>query len=431
MKPYQILIIALTLLPSALIHPSRLAAGEERTWSERELVERALEANPEIEALSESVEAAGHRRGAAGGFPDPMLSYSHFIESVETRLGPQRNVMQLVQPVPFPGKLSLMEEIAGFDTRIAEELLASTRFRIVKEVKTSYHSIVAIDLILRFLEEEDGLLQHYEDLVGTRLETGRAYQQDLLRVQIERLRLEERSLQYGQRRESLAFRLNTLLDIEPGTPLVIEQPGGMSAIDESPARLREIARNRPDLRATRHRIEKRSRSLSLVRKGYFPDFTLGMSYIDIGESPFDVPDSGRDAWNVTIGVKLPLWFGKIRAESRAERSSIRQLERILEAEERRVEAEIEDIYNQYRIALGLVTLYRESLVPRAEQSLRASEAGYITGEVDFLSLLDSERILLELRISLAEKVSEVEKRVAELEAAAGYGPAVYGPAVTE
>jgi cobalt-zinc-cadmium efflux system outer membrane protein len=421
MKTHHILIIVLSLVSGALIHPSRLTAGEERTWSESELVERALEANPEIEALSESVEAATHRRGAAGGFPDPMLSYSHFIESVETRLGPQRSVVQLVQPVPFPGKLSLMEKIAGFDARIAEEYLASTRLRIVKEVKTSYHSIVAIDRILRFLEEEDRLLQHYEDLVGTRLETGRAYQQDLLRVQIERLRIEERSLQYGQRRESLAFRLNTLLDL--GTPLALEPPGGMSTIDESPVRLREIARNRPDLRAARHRIEKRSRSLSLVRRGYFPDFTLGMSYIDIGESPFDVPDSGRDAWNVTIGVKLPLWFGKIRAESRAERSSIRHLERTLEAEERRIEAEIEDIYNRYRIALGLVTLYRESLVPRAEQSLKASEAGYITGEVDFLSLLDSERMLLELRISLAEKVSEVEQRVAELEAAAGYGPA--------
>lgn len=422
MKMHFIIIIILTIAWSSLAPSFRLMAGEERAWSVHELVERALEANPELEALAESAEAAGHRRGAAGGLPDPMLSYSHFIESVETRLGPQRNVLQLVQPVPFPGKLSLMEEVAGYDVRISEELLASARLRIVKEVRTSFHSIVAIDHILRFLEEEDRLLRHYEDLVGTRLETGRAYQQDLLRVQIERIRLEERSLLYEQKRQSLAFTLNRLLDLEPGAPLAIEPPEDISTIDESPKRLREIALNRPDLRAAKHRIEKRSHSLSLVRRGYFPDFTLGMSYIDIGESSFDVPESGRDAWNVTIGVKLPIWFGKIRAESRAERSSIRHLERIHEVEERRIEAEIEDIYNQYRIALGLVALYRENLLPRAEQSLRSSEAGYITGEIDFLSLLDSERMLLELRISLAEKVSEVEKRVAELEAAAGYDP---------
>lgn len=423
MKTHHILIIVLSLVSGAIAPSSRLTAGEERAWSVRELVERALSANLELAAFAESVEAADHRRGAAGGFPDPVLSYSHFIESVETRLGPQRSVLQLIQPVPFPGKLSLMEEIAGYDARIAEERLASARLGIVKEVKTSFHSIVAIDHILRFLDEEDRLLQHYEDLVGTRLETGRAYQQDLLRVQIERIRLEERSLQYEQRRESLAFRLNTMLDLEPGAPLAIEPPDGMSTIDESPERLKEIARNRPDLRAARHRIEQRTRSLSLVRRGYFPDLTLGMSYIDIGEASFDVPDSGRDAWNVMIGVKLPIWFGKIRSESRAERSSIRRLERIHEAEERRIEAEIEDIYNQYRIALGLVTLYRERFVPLSEQSLRASEAGYMAGEIDFLSLLDSERMLLEFRISLAEKISEVEKRIAELEAAAGYDPA--------
>ncbi|HER43189.1 MAG TPA: TolC family protein [Candidatus Eisenbacteria bacterium] len=362
---------------------------------------------------------AAARRAA---FPTPRSAIP-FIESVETRLGPQRNILQLVQPVPFPGKLSMRTEIAGYDARIAEERLAAARLRVVKEVKISYHSIAAIDRILRILEEEDRLLERWESLIGTRLETGGAYQQDLLRVQIERIRLEERSLRYDQRRESIAFGLNARLDIEPGAPVVIEPPDTMSTIDESPERLEEMALDRPDLRAARHRIEQRIHSLSLVRRGYFPDFMVGMTYIDIGEFPFDVPDSGRDAWNVMIGVRLPLWFGKIRAESRAEQSSIRYLERSRDAEERRVEAEIEDIYNQYRIALGLVTLYRESLVPRAEQSLRASEAGYMTGEIDFLSLLDSERMLLELRISLAERISDVEMRIAELEAAAGHDPA--------
>ncbi len=425
MKPFH-LIILFFFLSSQLVQHTGIAAGEERAWNLGEFIERALSANPELEALEESVEAAGHRSDAAGGFPDPTLSYSHFVESVETRLGPQRNVLQLVQPVPFPGKLSLRQEIAGYDALIAEERLASARLRIVKEVKVSYHSIAAIDRIIRLLDEEDRLLRHYEDIVGTRLETGRAHQQDLLKVQIERFRIEERSLQYQQRRESIAFGLNELLALEPGAPVLIEQPDTMSAMAASPAGLKEIARNRPDLRTVDHRIEQRSRSLSLVRRGYFPDITLGMSYIDIGDAPFDVPESGRDAWNVTIGVKLPVWFGKIRAESRAERSSIRHLERIREAEERRIDAEIEDIYNQYRIALGLVTLYRENLVPRAEQSLGASEAGYLTGEIDFLSLLDSERMLLELRISLAEKISEVEKHIAELEEAAGYDPFTAG-----
>ena len=125
MKKRVISFITLSLL---LIAPaSEVDSGEKRSWSIDELVERALSANPDVEALSESVGAARHRRDAAGGFPDPTLSYSHFIESVETRLGPQRNVLQLVQPVPFPGKLSLMKEIAGYEARIMEERLASAR----------------------------------------------------------------------------------------------------------------------------------------------------------------------------------------------------------------------------------------------------------------------------------------------------------------
>ncbi len=422
MKANPVRIILLLVVTSAFLPVSTPVFGEEEAWNVRELVERALSANPELRALEESIEAAGYRSDAAGGFPDPTLSYSYFIENIETRLGPQRSVLQLVQPLPFPGKLSLKEDIAAYDELIAEEHLSTAKLRIVREVRIFYHSIAAIDSVLHLLDDENRLLGRYEEIVGTRLETGKAYQQDLLKVQIERLRLEERALQYERRRESLAFKLNEILDFDPTAPVVIEPPGTMSVVATLPDRLKEIARNRPELRTVNHRIEQRRHSLSLVRRNYFPDIMLGLSYIDIGEAPFDVPDSGRDAWNVTIGVKLPIWFGKNKAASRAERSSIRRLERLREAEERRIETEIEDIYNQYRIALGLVTLYRESLVPRAEQSLSAAEAGYLTGDIDFLSLLDSERMLLELRISLAEKISEVEKHVAELEAAAGYGP---------
>ncbi len=144
-----------------------------------------------------------------------------------------------------------------------------------------------------------------------------------------------------------------------------------------------------------------------------------MSYFNIGEAAMDIPDSGRDAWNVTVGVRVPLWFGKIRNETRQHQSGIRRLERSYESARSLIMADIEDLYNQYRIASDLVTLYRDELLPRAEQSLEATETGYMTGEIDFLSLLDSERLLLALRIALAERKAEVEIRIAELEAVVG------------
>jgi cobalt-zinc-cadmium efflux system outer membrane protein len=399
------------------VMPPADAAGEGTEVGD--LVEEALASNPDLRALEEAIEAARHRAGAAGGFPDPTFSYSYFIEGIETRLGPQRSVLQLVQPVPFPGKLSLMEDIAGYDVLASEEQLRLARLEITKEVKIVFFSIVAVDEGIEMIEEIKRLLDRFEQIVETRLETGSTHQQNLLKIEIERLKLDERELEHRRRRESLVHRLNALLDREAGSPIEVSRRGGVVHISRSAAELVDLARNQPELRMAQYRIDQRTLSLSLSRRRFFPDFMVGMSYFDIGEAPIDVPESGRNAWNVTIGVKVPLWFGKIREETGEQRSMLRYLERSYDAERARIESRILDLHNRYRVALEIVELYIGRLLPRAEQALTAAEAGYISGEVDFLQLLDSERILLELGLELAERKAEVEEYLAELEFAVG------------
>jgi len=385
----------------------------------REYVEQALERNPELLALEENIETARFKAAVAGGYPDPVLSYSYFVDEIETRLGPQQSVLQLIQPVPFPGKLSLMEEIAGFEALVAEEYLQLARLKVTRKVKTACYSIAAVDEILGVIEQERSLLGRLEEVVATRLETGAAFQQDLLKIQIERLKLDERALEFKKKRNTLSSKLNALLNREAASPVVIDSPAYRGSIIETSAELRETALEQPELRSARHRIDQSNLSLSLTRRKYLPDFMLGMSYFSIGEAPMDIPDSGRDAWNVTVGVRVPLWFGKTRNEARQHKSRVRQLERSYESARSRILADIEDHYNQYRIAADLVALYRDELLPRAEQALEATETGYLTGVMDFLSVLDSERLLLALRITLAERKAEVEIRIAELEAIVG------------
>jgi cobalt-zinc-cadmium efflux system outer membrane protein len=416
---YRLSYLVTLLAVLALIAPAQCAGTERDEINVDKLVEEALAAHPELRALEAAVEAAKHRAMAAGGFPDPTISYSYFVENIETRFGPQRSILQLVQPIPFPGKLSLTADIAGFDVRAAEEQLRLARLNITRETKIAFYSIAAIDEILGTVNEVGLLLDRFEEIVKTRLETGRAHQQDILKVQIERLKLEERELEYRKRRESLVYRLNTLLDRETETPIDVLRRDGTPALAESLDELRELAHSQPELRLARHRIDQRNLSLSLSRKQRFPDFTVGMSYFNIGKAPMDVPESGQDAWNVTIGIKVPLWFGKIREETSGHRSMLRYLELSYEATRERIEAGIRDLYNQYSTALEIVLLYRDRLVPRAEQSLSAAEVGYMAGEVDVLSLLDSERLLLELGIALAERRADVEKRIAELESMVG------------
>jgi outer membrane protein TolC len=66
-----------------------------------------------------------------------------------------------------------------------------------------------------------------------------------------------------------------------------------------------------------------------------------------------------------------------------------------------------------------MSLFERVLLPQADQSLRSAEAAYSTGSIPVLELLDSERTLLEVRLSLAQFQTDYMKALAEMERAIG------------
>jgi outer membrane protein TolC len=408
-----IIIIIASLLP-------RIVRGQdEPVITLTELLETAMRLNPDVLAAEEAVHAGRHRAQVAGGYPDLFFGYTYFVESIETRLGPQQSVFNLVQPVPFPGKLSLKQRVAAYDAELLEQRLFLTKLNIRKAVKEAYYSIAAVEEVIASLQEVRDIVERLEGILTARLESGTVYEQDILKIQVEKLKIDERILNYEKRRRSLIAALNALVAREPHHQVRIEPIGAVTELPHTEEQLQDLALRRPELVSNELLIEKNERALSLAKRKYLPDFTLGASYFQIGKAPADIPRSGEDAWNISIGMQIPLWFGKVRSEVKERESMARHLERNLEAAKLRTKAEINDQYGQYLVALELLHLYTEDLVPRAKASLESALAGYMTGEVDFLSVLDSERLLVELGISLAERKAEVERRIAEIEALVG------------
>ena len=64
-------------------------------------------------------------------------------------------------------------------------------------------------------------------------------------------------------------------------------------------------------------------------------------------------------------------------------------------------------------------MYRYSLLPQAEQTFKASEIGYLAGKVDFLDLLDSERMVLLIKIGYYKTIADFGKSLAQLERVVG------------
>ena len=66
-----------------------------------------------------------------------------------------------------------------------------------------------------------------------------------------------------------------------------------------------------------------------------------------------------------------------------------------------------------------IALFENALVPQAEQALRATEEAYATGTTGVLDLLDSEEVLLDVRLGLARLRADYMQALADMERAIG------------
>lgn len=199
-----------------------------------------------------------------------------------------------------------------------------------------------------------------------------------------------------------------------------------AAIDTNEAELQEeavvdrVKMNNPGLQALSYLVEREEAAVRLANRLSLPSFSLGVDYIQTGEALNPgMPESGKDAWIVGASISLPIWFGKNgarRNEARARREAAQYA--ASDAENQLVAATTRILF-EYSDALRKTRLYRDGLVPKAQQALNASFVAYQSGEVDFLNVLDAQRQLLEFQLTVAREKVRLSTKLAHLETLIG------------
>jgi outer membrane protein TolC len=73
-----------------------------------------------------------------------------------------------------------------------------------------------------------------------------------------------------------------------------------------------------------------------------------------------------------------------------------------------------ELYN-FRDAERKIDLYRDTLVPKAQQSFTVIQKAFTAGKTDFLDVVDAERTLLEFELSYERALADRAQRLAKLE----------------
>ena len=103
-------------------------------------------------------------------------------------------------------------------------------------------------------------------------------------------------------------------------------------------------------------------------------------------------------------------------EAEARLAAAQETHRAIQAD---VDLAIRTVGLELQTVVEQIALYENALLPQAEQALRSTEEAYSTGTTGVLDLLDSDEVLLEVRLGLARLETDYMKALAAMERAIG------------
>ena len=373
--------------------------------------------NPGLEAAFNRWKAALEKPAQASSLPDPRFNYAYYIEEVETRVGPQQQKFGISQTFPWVGKLKLKGGTALEAANAEKEQYEKTRLHLFYRVKSAYYEYYYLGRAVAITKDHIKLLTNLESVARTRFKTGHASHTAVIQAQVELGKLDDRSRSLDSLREPIVAKLNAALKrpSDAFLPWPRTIPYDSQAFTDEEV-FEWLTQENPDLKRLDFLAKKEDLATKLARKDYYPDITIGLDYVDTGESRMpNTPDSGKDAVIAMASINLPIWHGKYRAAEKEARLRYAAVQDQRIDTENQLEADLKLALYHFRDADRKIDLYRDTLIPKADESLKVAQYGFKAGEVSFISLIDCERLLLEFQLAYERALTDRATRLAEIE----------------
>jgi len=377
--------------------------------------------NAQLKAKFEQWKAALEQIPQAKALDDPKFTYGYFIEEVETRVGPQRQKFGIMQIFPWFGKIEARTDVAAAQAKAAHKHYEATKLKLFHQVKEAFYEYAYLKQATEIAEENLELLKHFEEVARTKYETDTATHPDIIRAQVELAKVEDILKSLEELRQPTATKLNAIWNRPTMSQLPWPEKLTFSKTDIDRTKLIElIITSNPELQGLNWEIEAAKSKVELAKKKFYPDIGVGLDWIQTDSAySAGVRDSGKDPVFLMFSMNIPLWQDSYKAAERQAKAKVNEsVQQKTDFENKTISQAVKVLYD-YEDSQRKTSLYGDTLVPKAEELLLASEAAYKTGKVDFLSLIDAQRMLLKYQLDYHRALTNNQQKFAELEMLAG------------
>ncbi len=410
---------------------SRLSAGAwgkgreaelQKALTERDFLELVLLRNRGLRASYESWKASLQAAGAVGFLPEPKALIGVFLEPVETRVGPQRAFVRLGQAFPLTKRLSAQEEAAKERAEAQAALFRQKSLDVLAEAKALIASYRFTEDALRITQGHLDLLVGWSRVLVARFRTDKGRHPDLVRLQVEIGKLEDQLASLKDLVGLRKARLNHLVDRASDAPFALGKgkEGWTLALPDPKEAEKLMAEANEELKALGLMEKAAEAEIKVAQSTRTPDLDLGLRWVMTGEARNgSVAGSGDDPIAVELGFRLPIQVSRYDSLERAAKRRRRAAREKLLERQNRLRSRLREDFYKARDAARRLTLFRDTLLPKARESVQVQLQSFRAGKGNFLDLIDAERVLLDFLLQRSRAQAEGEKARADLEALLG------------
>ena len=379
-----------------------------------ELVSQALAHNPELVAADARVARMEAKVPQARALPDPMAMVS-LGNMAQTASGRVTAMSGLQQKLPLPGKLSAKARMAEEEAAAARAMRDAKALSIAAMVRGTYWDLYLAEQTTGVLTSSRQLIESVQSAVEARLKTNQANQADLLQVTTEAAKIDEQLLLAKRDADVAKARLNTLMH-RPATA-ALPAARWQSGVGRLPSQPPLDAH--PAMAQAGAKLRQFNAQLKLAQLERFPDVTLGVQHAAVSPSGIAARSDGRDQLYATLGVNIPLWQAPRKSAEDEARAGQLESEAGLSSTRDDLSYQLAETRTRVETQKRLITLFDDRILADSKQAFEVSMAGYSSGKLPFVDLIERWRRWLGYEVQQAMNQAMLGKAVAAWRQAAG------------
>ncbi len=372
--------MALGLAIALPVHAEGLTASQ--------LVELAMESNPQIHSMRAQWEAANHQILQNYAPADPIYTFANIDASHGLFNHAAAHSNSLTGNFQFPGKAVLQADQAQRTANIARFAYEAAIRDLRAGVETSYYQVLLDDALIDIAGNNIENLHQVLKVTQIAYSTGQAAQTDFITAEVNLAQAQLQLRQYRVNKANDETVLNQLLYRDPDNPIKLDHTMRLDRLGLQLQSAVDMAFHaRQEILEAALAERNQNTALELARFEYIPDYQVGYSFdqfLQSGAQPLN---------NVTRGSTLSFRFTVPKFFSINQNEDVQSAQHALEAARSNLKlirsqtaSAVTQVYRSAQFAYESAQLYQESLIPLANQNFQVALIAYQSRKIDFLTL---------------------------------------------